>query len=280
MSARLTTRRQPVPEESLVLIYQVLKLTILGSKCVQLVVVEFTELFDVDWSALSVGFVVELGIVLVDLGSFMIVISVTKKLSAIIPVVDNLINFLPTFDTSKFTPHACPRPCSASFSISLHLLTWRQLRTDTHAAISSAPNSFLHFSLSAHINFAFGKSNFLARRNRSSVWSSNRSYLIRAVSSAWSAGMRPSARSSWRNWAKAAVWWSSLITISAQQRSGMKINLNLQVTRMSRKGIFSYSLYIYQLYACVRYMVAAWAEPLGGKQERTAIIWVCNFPEM
>lgn len=45
----------------------------------------------------------------------------------------------------------------------------------THAAISSAPNSFLHFSLFAHMSFALGISNLRARRKRSRVWSSNRS---------------------------------------------------------------------------------------------------------
>ena len=47
--------------------------------------------------------------------------------------------------------------------------------TATHAAMSSAPKSFRHFSLFCHMRVAFGRSNLRARRNRRRVISSNRS---------------------------------------------------------------------------------------------------------
>ncbi len=48
-------------------------MSILRCDGVQLVDVEFTELFDVDWSTCFVGLVVELGIVLVDFVVFWVV---------------------------------------------------------------------------------------------------------------------------------------------------------------------------------------------------------------
>jgi hypothetical protein len=58
------------------LINEVFQLPILGSERVELVNVEFPELFDVDGSTGFVGSVVELGIVFVDGGTFWVVVAV------------------------------------------------------------------------------------------------------------------------------------------------------------------------------------------------------------
>ena len=57
---------------------EMLQLSLLGGQSVQLVDVEFTELLNVDRSTILVGTVIELGVVLVDLGLFRVVESIAK----------------------------------------------------------------------------------------------------------------------------------------------------------------------------------------------------------
>lgn len=56
-----------------------LELTLLCRQRIELVVVELAELLNVDGSTLFVGFVVELGVVLVDLGSLVVVVAVAEE---------------------------------------------------------------------------------------------------------------------------------------------------------------------------------------------------------
>ena len=70
------TSRQAVLEEFLVFMYEVVQLPVLVREGVQLVDVQFAQLFNVHWSALFVGLVVELGIVFVDVGLFGVVVAI------------------------------------------------------------------------------------------------------------------------------------------------------------------------------------------------------------
>lgn len=53
-------------------------LAVLGGDLVQCVDIELAELLNVDWSAVLVGLVVELGVVLVDLGCLGVVEAVPR----------------------------------------------------------------------------------------------------------------------------------------------------------------------------------------------------------
>ena len=148
-------------EEAFVFVHEMFQLAFLRCERVEFVNVEFAELLDVDGSALAVDLVIELGVVFDYLGLFGIVKAVTaraKRMSRskeILVGVESSVGQGELIDTHR-------EEASARSSRS----------QTTHAAMSSAPNSFLHFSLFSHMILLFARSNFLARKNRSSVVSS------------------------------------------------------------------------------------------------------------
>jgi hypothetical protein len=70
LSNLLTARWQPIPEHTFILVYQVFELPVLCCQCVKFWDIEFTELLDVNGSPFTVGSVIVLGVVLVDLCLF------------------------------------------------------------------------------------------------------------------------------------------------------------------------------------------------------------------
>jgi len=176
---------------------EMVDLSILGGERVELVDVEFAELFDVDGTAVTVLTMVELRVVLVDVALFGVVVAVAARPSevrakdgvearmgervregvsmwAIDGVVEggrgsawtgekekggkddgsNQTNTVKR-DNERAPVSSRPNPFDS-----------------THAAISSVPNSLLHFSLASHMIFVLTKSNFLALKNRRRVLSS------------------------------------------------------------------------------------------------------------
>ena len=78
----LGTGRQPIPQELFVFMHEMPELSFLCRQSVEFLDVEFAKLFNVDGSTVSVGSVVELGIVLVDIGLFGVVEPVPLQVSA------------------------------------------------------------------------------------------------------------------------------------------------------------------------------------------------------
>ena len=216
----------PFFEELLILMDKMMQLPVLRRQGVKLVDIELPELFDIQRSAFTVRLVVELGVIFVHLSRLWVVVTVTT--SQLPPSRSHTLSF-PRHVERRLHGQECTR----------------NRRDMTHAAISSAPNSFLHFSLFAHINLAFGRSNFRARRNRNKVMSSYRSYPSVCTDADGFWGARPSAMSSFRNSASAdSCAWSLCVSERYREASRMDIDgrdvrwRSLQVTWMAGEGIF------------------------------------------